>query len=195
MAKKHKPKKSKNRRTVQVVFQALFSVYYKDGIVDLGRAVIDLGGQIVSSGGTATTLTAAEVKCKTVESVTRFPAMLGGRVKTLHPKIFAAILAKLIDDHEAELTKYGINRTKLVCVNLYPVWEALAKEGVTVAEVMELVDIGGVALLRAAAKNFDNGVIVVCDPSNYNALPTPSRLAKVRSATSSDGNWRRKPLP
>lgn len=150
--------------------QALFSVYYKDGLENLARATAAVGWQNVSTGGTADVLEEAEIKYRTVKSITRFPEMLNGRVKTLHPNIYAAILAKLSKDHQAELDARGIGRTKLVCINLYPVWEALAIPGVSLAEVMELVDIGGVALIRAAAKNANNGVTVLCDPADYKCV-------------------------
>jgi len=106
----------------------------------------------------------------TVEEVTGYPSILGGRVKTLHPKILGGILARQIAEHEQELAQHLISRIDLVVVDLYPVWDAAANPDSTILQVMELTDIGGVTLLRAAAKNHTDGVVVVYDVADRQAV-------------------------
>lgn len=149
--------------------RALLAVYDKTGIVDLARELSGLGVALVSSGGTAKALSDAGVKVTPVEEVTGFPEMLGGRVKTLHPFIHAGILAdQRQQSHVDELAAAGIEPFDLVVVNLYPFRETVAS-GASFEEIIEKIDIGGPAMVRAAAKNFES-VAVVVDPQRYGAL-------------------------
>lgn len=145
---------------------ALLSVSDKRGIVDLARGLHDLGFGLLSTGGTWEALSQAGIKAQKIESLTGFPEILGGRVKTLHPKVFGGILARRDREEDLQtLEQHDIPRIDLVAVNLYP-FEAAAEQGLPEGELLEFVDIGGVALLRAAAKNFPH-VIVLCDPADY----------------------------
>jgi len=151
---------------VRPVRRALLAVYDKEGVVELARGLSELGVAIVSSGGTAATLRSADVPVTPVEDVTGFPEMLDGRVKTLHPKIHAGILAdRRKPDHEAQLAEQGIEPIDLVVVNLYPFRETVAS-GAGEDDVIEKIDVGGPAMVRAAAKNFAS-VGVVVSPSHY----------------------------
>jgi phosphoribosylaminoimidazolecarboxamide formyltransferase / IMP cyclohydrolase len=154
---------------VQPVRRALLAVYDKGGLVDLATALIELGVTLVSSGGTASTLAEAGLPVTSVEEVTGSPEMLGGRVKTLHPRIHAGILAdRRKADHRAQLEEHGIEPFDLVVVNLYPFRETVAA-GADVDDIIEKIDIGGPAMVRAAAKNFES-VGVVVEPTRYGAL-------------------------
>ena len=144
--------------------RAIVSVSDKLGIVDFSKGLVSLGYEILATDGTAKALRAGGVPVRSVSEYTGQPEVLGGRVKTLHPKIFAAILA--VDGNEEELTRYGIEPVDLVVANLYPFEETVAKPRVTHAEAVENIDIGGVSLIRAAAKNADR-VTVVVRPSRY----------------------------
>jgi phosphoribosylaminoimidazolecarboxamide formyltransferase/IMP cyclohydrolase len=146
--------------------RALLSVYNKSGLAELGRALVELGFELVASGGTARVLAAAGLPVTPVEQVTSFPELLGGRVKTLHPAIHAGILARRTPEHLAELEKHGIAPFDLVVCNLYPFADTIAQPGVGEAEAVEEIDIGGVTLLRSAAKNYES-LVVVCDPVDY----------------------------
>jgi len=148
------------------VKRALLSVSDKTGLVELAHGLADLGVELVSTGGTARTLREAGLAVRIVEEVTGFPELLGGRVKTLHPAIHAGILARREPAHLAQLAAYNIDPIDLVVVNLYPFARTIAQADVTLAEAVEQIDIGGVALLRAAAKNFAV-VTVLCDPADY----------------------------
>ena len=155
--------------------RALLSVWDKTGIVEFARGLSRLGVEIVSSGGTGETLREAGVPVTELSEVTGFPEMLGGRVKTLHPAVHAGILAVRGDPrHVADLNRHGIRPIDLVAVTLYP-FEATIAGGADLAEALEQIDIGGVTLLRAAAKNFDH-VVVVSRPSQYDEV-----LAGLRS--------------
>ncbi len=145
---------------------ALLSVSDKRGIVDFARVLHDLGYTLVASGGTARTLQAAGLPVTPVSDLTGFPEILGGRVKTLHPAIHGGILARRTEEHLAELAAHGIRPVDLVVVNLYPFEDTVTRENITLEEAVEYIDIGGVALLRAAAKNFAY-VTVICDPADY----------------------------
>ncbi|MFN3359955.1 MAG: bifunctional phosphoribosylaminoimidazolecarboxamide formyltransferase/IMP cyclohydrolase [Pseudanabaenaceae cyanobacterium] len=147
---------------------ALLSVADKTGIVELAKVLTDrYHYQILSSGGTAQVLQAAGIPVTKVSDYTGAAEILGGRVKTLHPKIHGGILARLgIAEDVADLEREGITPIDLVVVNLYPFQQTIAKEGVTEAEAIEQIDIGGPTLLRAAAKNF-HYVTVLCQPSQY----------------------------
>ncbi len=152
------------------VARALLSVSDKTGLVEFGRGLAELGVELVASGGTARALSEAGLDVQEVESLTGSPEMLGGRVKTLHPKVHGGILNRR--DHEgdrAEVEKHGIGHIDLVVVNLYPFEETVAREGVTRAEAVEQIDIGGPSMIRSAAKNHAF-VGVVVDPGDYPAL-------------------------
>lgn len=147
--------------------RALISVSDKSGIVEFAQGLADLGVALVSSGGTARTLARAGLKVSTVSEVTGFPEMLDGRVKTLHPKIHGGILAdRRNPQHLSQLKEQGIAPIDLVVVNLYPFAQTIGKPGVTEDDAIEQIDIGGPALVRAAAKNF-RSVAVVVDPRRY----------------------------
>lgn len=150
------------------VTRALISVFDKGGVSELAAGLARHGVEIISSGGTAKALTAAGIKVKPVSEVTGQAEMIGGRVKTLHPRIHAGILA-LRGVHDEELDQAGIGRIDLVAVNLYPFAEAIATPGTPVEGALEQIDIGGPAMVRAAAKNFPH-VAVVTDPKDYAAL-------------------------
>jgi phosphoribosylaminoimidazolecarboxamide formyltransferase / IMP cyclohydrolase len=155
--------------------RALLSVWDKTGVVEFARGLSRLGVEIVSSGGTGEALREAGVRVTELSEVTGFPELLGGRVKTLHPAVHAGILAVREDPrHVADLHRHGIRPIDLVAVTLYP-FEATIARGADLAEALEQIDIGGVALLRAAAKNFDH-VVVVSRPSQYDQV-----LADLRS--------------
>jgi phosphoribosylaminoimidazolecarboxamide formyltransferase/IMP cyclohydrolase len=166
--------------------RALLSVHDKTGLVDLGQALSLLGWDLVASGGTAKALADAGLFVTSIERVTNQPEMLGGRVKTLHPAIHGGILARDTEEDMRTLQQYGYAPISLVVCNLYPFKETVAKEGVTLDEAIEQIDIGGVALIRAAAKNFSR-VIVLCDPADYAAV-----IAKLRAGDTIDLEMRRK---
>ena len=149
--------------------RAIISVYRKEGIVELARGLSARGFEIVSTGGTAQELGKEGVKVTGISDVTGFPEILDGRVKTLHPKVHAGILAKRgLPAHEQALREQGVTPVDVVVVNLYPFEDRVAK-GVPFSEALEYVDIGGPTLLRAAAKNFAH-VAVVVDPADYTLL-------------------------
>ncbi len=154
---------------VTPVRRALLAVYDKDGVADLARALVEMDVTLVSSGGTAATLIDAGLPVTRVEEVTGSPEMLGGRVKTLHPAIHAGILAdRRKQDHVDQLAEHGIAPFDLVVVNLYPFRETVAS-GAGPDDVIEKIDIGGPAMVRAAAKNFES-VGVVVEPSRYDPI-------------------------
>ncbi|MAG17875.1 MAG: bifunctional phosphoribosylaminoimidazolecarboxamide formyltransferase/inosine monophosphate cyclohydrolase [Candidatus Diapherotrites archaeon] len=145
---------------------ALISVSDKTGLVEFAKELASNGVKIISSGGTFKKLEEAGVKAVTVDSVTGFPEMLDGRVKTLHPKLHGGILAKRTPEHLKQLKEQGIETIDLVVVNLYPFKETISKENVKIEEAIENIDIGGPTIIRAAAKNYDS-VGVVVDPAQY----------------------------
>jgi phosphoribosylaminoimidazolecarboxamide formyltransferase/IMP cyclohydrolase len=150
--------------------RALLSVSDKTGIVDFARGLAELDIEIVSTGGTARALEEAGLQVRTVEDLTGFPEIMGGRVKTLHPKLYAGLLA-LRDDpsHMVTAEEQGVEFLDLVCVNLYPFESTAAMRGVTEHEVIENVDIGGPTMIRAAAKNFGFAAVVT-RPESYDAV-------------------------
>ena len=150
--------------------RALISVFDKRGVVEFGRGLVELGYEVVSSGGTARALGEAGIAVRTVSQETGFPEMLGGRVKTLHPRIHGGILAVRDEaQHMADLEANSIQPIDLVAVNLYPFERTAATPGISRGEVIEMIDIGGPAMVRAAAKNHrDVGVVV--DPEDYTAI-------------------------
>ncbi|PYN49814.1 MAG: bifunctional phosphoribosylaminoimidazolecarboxamide formyltransferase/inosine monophosphate cyclohydrolase [Candidatus Rokuibacteriota bacterium] len=152
------------------VRRALVSVHDKTGIVELAQALSALGVEILSTGGTAKLLREAGVRVVDVSDATGFPEMLDGRVKTLHPKIHGGILARRdIPEHLAALAKHGIAPIDLVVVALYPFEQTVARPGVTQAEAIEQIDVGGPTMIRAAAKNHAS-VAVVTAKSQYGAV-------------------------
>jgi phosphoribosylaminoimidazolecarboxamide formyltransferase/IMP cyclohydrolase len=149
---------------------ALISVSNKEGIVDFARGLQEMGVKIISTGGTAKSLADSGISVVSIDSVTGFPEMMDGRVKTLHPKIHGALLG-LRDkkDHKAAMTKHGIEPIDLVCVNLYPFEETIAKPDCTFEDAIENIDIGGPSMLRSAAKNH-KFVTVVTSPGQYDSV-------------------------
>jgi len=146
---------------------ALLSVSDKTGLIEFARGLDKLGWQLVSTGGTARALRAATLPVRDVSDLTGFPEMLDGRVKTLHPVVHGGLLARReAQEHMDALQSHSIPPIDLVAVNLYPFRETAAKSGVSFDDVVEQIDIGGPAMLRSAAKNFES-VTVVCDPNDY----------------------------
>ncbi|MBE7554012.1 MAG: bifunctional phosphoribosylaminoimidazolecarboxamide formyltransferase/IMP cyclohydrolase [Anaerolineales bacterium] len=152
---------------------ALLSVSDKRGVVDFARSLAELGWDFIASGGTAKALSEAGLNVTDVAKVTGAPEMLGGRVKTLHPVIHAGILARPVEEDRAELAEHHIREIDMVVCNLYPFQQTVAQPNVSLNEAVEQIDIGGVALLRAAAKNFVR-VTVICDPEDY--VPAAAEL-------------------
>jgi phosphoribosylaminoimidazolecarboxamide formyltransferase/IMP cyclohydrolase len=151
---------------VSEIRRAMIAVYDKTGVVELARDLVDLGVAIVSSGGTARIISEAGLSVTTVEEVTGFPELLEGRVKTLHPRIHAGLLAdRRKGSHAAELERHGIEPFDLLVVNLYPFRETV-EGGAGSDDAIEKIDIGGPAMIRAAAKNFES-VTVIVDPARY----------------------------
>jgi phosphoribosylaminoimidazolecarboxamide formyltransferase/IMP cyclohydrolase len=134
--------------------------------VAFARGLVELGWELVASGGTARVMKQAGLAVRDVSDVTGAPEMLGGRVKTLHPAIHGGILARDDRNDRSELDAQQIKMVDLVVCNLYPFEQTVAQPGVRLKDAVEQIDIGGVALLRAAAKNFQR-VLVICDPSDY----------------------------
>ncbi|HEY2353526.1 MAG TPA: bifunctional phosphoribosylaminoimidazolecarboxamide formyltransferase/IMP cyclohydrolase, partial [Gaiellaceae bacterium] len=156
--------------------RALISVYDKTSLDDFARGLVDLGWTLVSSGGTAAHLESLGLAVTKVEDLTQSPEMLGGRVKTLHPRVHAGILARRDEEDDvATLEEHGIEAFDLVCVNLYPFEAVASQQGVTEAETVEMIDIGGPSMLRGAAKNFAH-CAAVCRPGQYHQV-----LAELRA--------------
>lgn len=150
-----------------MIKRALISVYDKTGIEEFAGNLVNLGFEIISTGGTFSLLSEKKIKVTSVEEITGFPELLNGRVKTLHPNIFAGILCDRTDKiHLDELAKKKIKPIDIVAVNLYPFEKTTARAGITIEEAIEQIDIGGVSLLRAAAKNFKD-VFVISEPAQY----------------------------
>lgn len=149
--------------------RALLSVYDKTGLIDFARALTERGWDLVASGGTERALREAGLTVTPVEQLTAMPEMLGGRVKTLHPAIHAPILARDTESDLAELRAAGYAPISLVACNLYPFQATIARRDVSLQDAIEQIDIGGVTLLRAAAKNFLT-VTPVCDPADYSEV-------------------------
>jgi phosphoribosylaminoimidazolecarboxamide formyltransferase/IMP cyclohydrolase len=152
------------------VERALLTVFDKRGVVDFARALADLGVEIISTGGTAAELAEHGIESRSIEDYTGFPEILDGRVKTLHPSIYAGLLAvRSREEHRETLAEHGIAPIDLVCVNLYPFERVAARRGVPDEDVIEHIDIGGPTLIRAAAKNHAH-VAVVVRPESYDAV-------------------------
>ena len=165
--------------------RALLSVSDKSGLIDFARQLNDAGVELIASGGSAKQIADAGISVRSVESLTGFPEILGGRVKTLHPAVHGGILARRTAEHLAELGEHDLLPIDLVVVNLYPFQQTVAEPNVTLANAIEQIDIGGVALLRAAAKNHES-VSVVCDPLDYD------EVAKALLTGGDSGDMRRR---
>ena len=162
--------------------KALISVSDKTGVVEFAKGLVALGWEILSTSGTMKLLKESGVPVTSVSDVTGFPEICDGRVKTLHPKIHGALLARRdIPEHMKELKDNGIDTIDLVCVNLYPFRETIAKQDVTMEDAVEHIDIGGPSMLRSAAKNWES-VTVVCNPADYETI-----LSEIKA----DGNTTR----
>ncbi|MFZ1153314.1 MAG: bifunctional phosphoribosylaminoimidazolecarboxamide formyltransferase/IMP cyclohydrolase [Solirubrobacteraceae bacterium] len=176
--------------------RALLSVSDKTGVVDFARGLVERGVEIVSTGGTARALAEAGVPVRAVEDFTGFPEMMDGRVKTLHPRLYAGLLAVRNDEgHLQAAAEHSIEPVDLVCVNLYPFEQTVARGDASDAEIVENIDIGGPTMIRAAAKNHAFAAVVV-DPADYEvvlselrdsdgrvSMATRERLAAVAFAT------------
>jgi len=159
--------------------RAILSVSDKKGVVEFARGLNGLKFELFSTGGTKKALTEAGVEVHGVSDITGFPEILGGRVKTLHPAVHGGILARRsIPDHLAQLAQNGIEAIDLVAVNLYPFRETVAKPGVSIEQALENIDIGGPTMIRAAAKNFPD-VLVVVDPEDYELVLKQLQQGKV----------------
>jgi phosphoribosylaminoimidazolecarboxamide formyltransferase/IMP cyclohydrolase len=160
---------------ISKIQRALVSVYDKTGLVELAGALAEAGVEIISTGSTARTIADAGIKVTEVSTVTGFPEIMDGRVKTLHPAIHGGILAdRSKPGHVAALAEHGITGIDLVVVNLYPFTKTIAKPDVDPAEAVEMIDIGGPTMVRAAAKNHAH-VTVVVEPEDYQLLVTSLR--------------------
>ena len=147
--------------------RALISVSDKTGVVDFARALVTRGVDILSTGGTAKLLRDEDIPVRDISEYTGFPEMMDGRVKTLHPRVHGGILARRDNAGDmASMRDYGIEQIDLVCVNLYPFREAVAKAGCTIDDAIENIDIGGPCMVRAAAKNHQF-VSIIVDPADY----------------------------
>ena len=150
--------------------RALVSVSDKSGLVDFVKGLQAAGWEIIATGGTQKLLENSGIKTIGISDVTGFPEICDGRVKTLHPKVHGGLLARRDEpSHLQALEENGISFIDLVCVNLYPFRQTIAKEGVSMADAIENIDIGGPSMLRSAAKNY-NDVTVVCDPADYDTI-------------------------
>ena len=148
---------------------AILSVHNKTGLVEFAQGLANLGWTLLASGGTAKLLRGNNIPVTEVADYTKSPEILGGRVKTLHPAVHGGLLARPTHEDHQQLLDLGWDYIDLVAVNLYPFEETIAKHDVTYDDAIENIDIGGVTLIRAAAKNHER-VTLVCDPSDYHAL-------------------------
>lgn len=148
---------------------ALISVFHKDGLEDLLKKLNEEGVKFLSTGGTQSFIESLGYECEKVEDVTTYPSILGGRVKTLHPKIFGGILARRENEgDQAQMKEYEIPSIDLVIVDLYP-FEQTVASGASEADIIEKIDIGGISLIRAGAKNFKD-VVIVPSKAEYSVL-------------------------
>ncbi len=149
--------------------RALVSVFHKDGLDEILRTLHAQGVELLSTGGTQTFIESLGIPCTAVESVTSYPSILGGRVKTLHPKIFGGILGRRdLEGDQTQMAQYEIPEIDLVIVDLYPFEDTVAS-GASEADIIEKIDIGGISLIRAGAKNFKD-VIIVPSKAEYKPL-------------------------
>lgn len=148
---------------------ALISVFHKDGLEDILKKLNEEGVKFLSTGGTQQFIESLGYECQKVEDVTTYPSILGGRVKTLHPKVFGGILARRdFENDQKEMAEYEIPTIDLVIVDLYP-FEQTVASGASEADIIEKIDIGGISLIRAGAKNF-NDVVIVPSKEEYPVL-------------------------
>ncbi len=164
------------------MFKAILSVHDKTGLVEFASGLADLGWMLLASGGTARLLRENHLPVTEVADYTGSPEILGGRVKTLHPAIHGGLLARPIPSDLAELRSLGWEPIDLVVVNLYPFEQTIAKPGVALADAIENIDIGGVTLIRAAAKNHER-VTLACDPADYDTVLAELHAGGVSGAT------------
>ncbi len=157
---------------------AILSVYDKTGIVEFARGLVSLDWALLASGGTAKLLLENDLPVTEVADYTQSPEILGGRVKTLHPAIHGGLLARPTEEDHQQLLDLGWDYIDLVAVNLYPFEATISKPDVTYAEVIENIDIGGVTLIRAAAKNHER-VILVCDHADYTSVLEALQKGKI----------------
>ena len=148
---------------------AILSVHNKTGLVEFAQGLASLGWTLLASGGTAKLLRDKDIPVTEVADYTKSPEILGGRVKTLHPAIHGGLLARPTNEDHQQLLDLGWDYIDLVAVNLYPFEQTVAKPDVTYADAIENIDIGGVTLIRAAAKNHER-VTLVCDPADYGSI-------------------------
>ena len=149
--------------------RALVSVFHKDGLEDILRTLNAQGVELLSTGGTQTFIESLGIPCQKVEDVTTYPSILGGRVKTLHPKVFGGILGRReLESDQQQMKQYDIPAIDLVIVDLYPFEDTVAS-GASAADIIEKIDIGGISHIRAAAKNFRD-VIIVPSKAEYKPL-------------------------
>jgi len=161
---------------------AILSVHDKTGIIEFAQGLVSMGWTLLASGGTAKLLRENNVFVTEVADYTKSPEILGGRVKTLHPAIHGGLLARPTDEDHEQLINLGWDYIDLVAVNLYPFEETITKPNVTYAHAIENIDIGGVTLIRAAAKNHER-VILVCDPSDYISILDELRRVGISAET------------
>ncbi len=161
---------------------AILSVHNKTGLVEFAQSLASLGWNLLASGGTAKLLRDKNIPVTEVADYTKSPEILGGRVKTLHPAIHGGLLARPTEEDHQQILNLGWDYIDLVAVNLYPFEETIAKVDVSYADAIENIDIGGVTLIRAAAKNHER-VTLVCDPSDYAAVLEELRAGSVSAKT------------
>ena len=148
---------------------ALVSVFHKDGLDELLKKLHEEGVRFLSTGGTQSFIESLGYPCQKVEDLTTYPSILGGRVKTLHPKVFGGILGRReLEDDRAQMQQYEIPEIDLVIVDLYP-FEQTVASGASDSDIIEKIDIGGISLIRAGAKNF-NDVVIVPSKAEYGML-------------------------
>ena len=154
---------------IKKIKTALISVFHKDGLEELLAKLHEEGVKFVSTGGTQSFIESLGYECQTVESITTYPSILGGRVKTLHPKVFGGILARRENENDlAQMAQYEIPSIDLVVVDLYPFEQTVAR-GASEADIIEKIDIGGISLIRAGAKNFKD-VVIIPSKAEYGIL-------------------------
>ena len=161
---------------------AILSVHDKNGLVEFTRGLLDLGWTLLASGGTARLLREHQLTVTEVAEYSGSPEILGGRVKTLHPAIHGGLLARPTGEDRRQLLDLGWDFIDLAAINLYPFEATVARPDVTYAEAIENIDIGGVALIRAAAKNHER-VTLICDPADYEAVLVELRQGGISEKT------------
>jgi phosphoribosylaminoimidazolecarboxamide formyltransferase/IMP cyclohydrolase len=161
--------------------KAILSVHDKTGVAEFAKGLANLGWTLLASGGTAKLLRENGLPVTEVAEYTKSPEILGGRVKTLHPAVHGGLLARPTEADHKQLLDLGWDYIDLVAVNLYPFEQTVARPGVSYAEVIENIDIGGVTLIRAAAKNHAR-VTLVCDPADYAEVLAALRMGGVPDA-------------